>query len=189
MTLPNDAKLDGACGATLVMADVVKPAISLIECLTAVTASQVRQRGADYVGKVRGILGGISGVSAEVRGSEDYEVSLRRTDDALLVSCTCPYFFDRAEVCKHIWAVALVAVRRGWLSDLPHHLRVVVDLDEAFDGASPFDQLPSNPAPPVPAPVRRRHTGPRHGKPFSRASSLFRARPRPASCQAPSCST
>ncbi len=51
------------------MAEAVKPAIGLIECLTAVTASQVRQRGADYVGKVRGILGGISGVSAEVRGS------------------------------------------------------------------------------------------------------------------------
>ncbi len=153
MTLPADTKLARAALHSS-LADGVKPAISLIECLTAVTASQVRQRGADYVGKVRGILGGISGVSAEVRGSEDYEVSLRRTDDALLVSCTCPYFFDRAEVCKHIWAVALVAVRRGWLSDLPHHLRVVVDLEEAFDGASPFDQLPSKPAPPVPAPVR-----------------------------------
>jgi superfamily II DNA or RNA helicase len=127
----------------------VKPAISLIDCLTAVTASQVRQRGAEYVRNVRGILGGISGVSAEVRGSEDYEVSLRRADDVLLVSCTCPYFFDRAEVCKHIWAVALVAVRRGWLTDLPHDLRVVVDLDEGFDGASPFHQVPAAPALPA----------------------------------------
>ena len=128
--------------------------MTLIECLSAVTSNQVRQRGADYVDRVGGMLGGISGVSAEVRGSEDYEVSLRRGDETLLVSCTCPYFFDRAEVCKHIWAVALVAARKGWLSNLPHRLGVVVDVDSAFDDASPFDEFPPIPAPRALAPTR-----------------------------------
>ena len=27
----------------------------------------------------------------------------------LLASCTCPYFFDRIVICKHIWAGILAA--------------------------------------------------------------------------------
>ena len=120
--------------------------MTLIECLSAVTPPAVRLRGADYGERVRGILGGISGVSAEVRGSEDYEVNLRLTADELLVSCTCPYFFDRGAVCKHLWAVALVATGRGWLSHLPDRLPVTCDLEgEAFDEG--LDDFPSIPAP------------------------------------------
>ncbi len=131
------------------------PPMTLIECLAAVTPPAVRQRGAGYITQVGGMLGGISGVTAEVRGSEDYDVNLRLAGDGLLVSCTCPYFFDRGAVCKHIWAVGLAATGRGWLSNLPGNAAVTVDLDgEVFDDEL-LDEFPF-----VPIPVAR-SPGPR----------------------------
>ena len=119
--------------------------MTLIECLAAVTSPAVRQRGAGYIKQVGGMLGGISGVTAEVRGSEDYDVNIRLAADELLVSCTCPYFFDRGAVCKHLWAVALAAAGRGWLSNLPNTLPVIIDLDgEVFDDDL-MDEFPSIP--------------------------------------------
>lgn len=125
--------------------------MTVIECLSAITANTVRQRGAAYVDRVRGILGGISGVSARVSGSEDYDVNLRVSRDRLLVSCTCPYFFDRASVCKHVWAVALAATERGWLNELPKTTIATVDpygdeTDEDWNGDVPA---------PIPAPSVR----------------------------------
>lgn len=107
--------------------------MTLLECLSVVTPDVVRQRGAGYLPQVRGALGGVSGVSARVKGTQDYEVDLRLSNDALIVSCTCPYFFDRDAVCKHIWAVALAATARGWLSQLPNDVSVTIDTDLAFD--------------------------------------------------------
>ena len=121
--------------------------MTLIECLAAVTPPAVRQRGAGYIKQVGGMLGGISGVTAEVRGSEDYDVNLRLAADELQVSCTCPYFFDRGAVCKHIWVVALAATGRGWFSNLRENLGVTVDLDggEFDDGL--MDEFPAIPIP------------------------------------------
>jgi len=101
--------------------------MTVIECLSTVTPAAIRQRGAEYTTNVRGILGGISGASARVKGAEDYDVALRLSQDALIVSCTCPYFFDREAVCKHIWAVALAAEDRGWLNTIPNSAIVSVD--------------------------------------------------------------
>lgn len=103
--------------------------MTLIECLAGVTAAAVQQRGAGYVNAIHGMLGGISGVTARVRGSEDYDLNLRLAEHGLVVSCTCPFFFDRGVVCKHLWAVALAADARGLLRDLPDDLEVVPDLD------------------------------------------------------------
>ncbi len=130
--------------------------MTLIECLSRVTTAAVQQRGASYVRAVRGILGGISGVTAEVRGSEDYDVNLRLANQRLVVSCTCPYFFDRGAACKHLWAVALVADGRGWLRDLPKDIEVIVDLDgEIFDDEPPMAGLASIPPRAGPAPDPR----------------------------------
>jgi len=123
------------------------PVMTLIECLSAVTPPVVRRRGAAYIQQVRGMLGGISGVSAEVEGSDDYDVNLRLGDEGLRVSCTCPYFFDRGAVCKHIWAVALAATDRGWLSSLPNPTAVIVDLDDDGFDAGFSDEFPTIPVP------------------------------------------
>ena len=85
------------------------------------------------------MLGGISGVTAGVRGSEDYHVSMRVAEEGLVVSCTCPYFYDQGAVCKHLWAVALAASTKGWLRDIPPGLPVIPDLDDdIFDSEPPW---------------------------------------------------
>jgi len=52
---------------------------------------------------------------ATVRGSHEYRVRIDRHEDAFEASCECPYFLDRADICKHIWATLLDAERRGLL--------------------------------------------------------------------------
>lgn len=46
---------------------------------------------------------------AQVRGTRRYDVRLAIADRRLEVSCTCPFFVDHQEPCKHIWATALAA--------------------------------------------------------------------------------
>ena len=53
---------------------------------------------------------------ALVRGTRDYRVELVRDRNRFTGSCECPYYADRAEICKHIWAALLEAERRGLLA-------------------------------------------------------------------------
>src|SRR5215217_7144546 len=55
-------------------------------------------------------------VQAVVRGSRDYRVVLLREPGRFTGSCECPYYADRGEICKHIWAALLQAERRNLLS-------------------------------------------------------------------------
>jgi superfamily II DNA or RNA helicase len=66
-------------------------------------------------GAVTELEGSAWRASANVRGSHDYRVRIDRRGDEFQVSCDCPYFFDRVDVCKHIWAALLEAERRGLL--------------------------------------------------------------------------
>ncbi len=56
-------------------------------------------------------------VVATVQGTSPYKVGLRFDRDAqeLQVECNCPYFVDRVNTCKHIWAAILAADRHGAL--------------------------------------------------------------------------
>ena len=53
----------------------------------------------------------------QVQGSDLYLVGLVREEDAIVISCTCPYFVDRGP-CKHVWAAA-----------------VLIDQDPRWDGS------------------------------------------------------
>src|SRR5262245_65168767 len=81
---------------------------------------RTRAKGADYFrsGGVIEIAGGEWSAHAIVRGTRDYRVELRRESgtDRFTASCVCPYYTDRGEVCKHIWAALLEADRRGLLA-------------------------------------------------------------------------
>ncbi len=92
--------------------------MSLTSGLSARVSSGVRSRGAEYFlrGRVRITTVNRDEVEATVTGSERYRVRLRRDGDALVVSCTCPFFNDRAEACKHIWATVLAAADRRFLA-------------------------------------------------------------------------
>jgi hypothetical protein len=65
-------------------------------------------------------------VRATVAGTQAYSVKLQHRRGTLLISCTCPYFFDRG-ACKHLWATVLTAQDQGLLAALPTPARVHLD--------------------------------------------------------------
>jgi superfamily II DNA or RNA helicase len=92
----------------------------LIKALTSHVSSRTRGKGLDYFrsGGVIEIAGGEWTAHAVVRGTRDYRVDLLRESgtDRFTASCECPYYADRGEICKHIWAALLEAERRGLLT-------------------------------------------------------------------------
>ncbi len=90
-----------------------------IKPLSSRVSLRTRVKGSDYYrsGSVIEIGGGEWSAHAIVRGTRDYRVDLLRESgtDRFTASCECPYYADRAEICKHIWAALLEAERRGLL--------------------------------------------------------------------------
>jgi superfamily II DNA or RNA helicase len=84
--------------------------------------------------------------SAVVRGTRSYDVSLRLDEQRLVVDCSCPYFEDSINACKHIWAVILAA-DRAHAFQVPADVFLDVD-DIRIDGLSPSRPAPPRPAPP-----------------------------------------
>src|SRR5688500_568209 len=95
--------------------------MGLAEALARDVSERTRTRGNRYFlgGAVRAIEGTGSEVVATVRGSEWYRVRLSRDGETFFASCPCPYFADRQDFCKHIWAVVLAADAEGLLLDEP----------------------------------------------------------------------
>ena len=91
-----------------------------IKTLIPRVSARTRAKGTDYFrsGGVFEIGGGEWSAHAIVRGTRDYRVELRRESgtDRFTASCECPYYTDRGEVCKHIWAALLEADQRGLLA-------------------------------------------------------------------------
>ena len=81
---------------------------------------EVRERGFAYFRQrqVRILSGDATAVEAEVRGTEDYQVILRRSGDDIESYCGCVYFRDRRRPCKHLWAVVLAGDQAGHLKNL-----------------------------------------------------------------------
>jgi superfamily II DNA or RNA helicase len=77
----------------------------------------VRERGRSYFryGVVRIQDGNDHHVIAVVRGTKKYQVEIDRAGPAIKSFCSCPFFHDRGEVCKHIWATILAADHAGLL--------------------------------------------------------------------------
>ena len=74
-----------------------------------------RTRGYEYFvsGAVRDLGLDAGAIVATVVGSEGYDITLEPDNTFLRASCTCPFFFDRSEICKHIWATILAAEARN----------------------------------------------------------------------------
>ncbi|HEX9943279.1 MAG TPA: SNF2-related protein [Thermoanaerobaculia bacterium] len=90
---------------------------------------------------------------------------MARDAQAILSSCSCPYF-GRGEPCKHIWAAILAADARGGLrgsnGTLPNRLTAKATTENRGGGAreNRVRQESSRPSPPRPAP-RARAVAPR----------------------------
>src|SRR3954467_7972567 len=94
-------------------------AFDVYQSLVPLVRARTRAKGANYFrsGSVIAIGGGEWSAHATVRGTRDYRIELRRESgtDRFTASCECPYYADRGEICKHIWAALLEADRIGLL--------------------------------------------------------------------------
>jgi superfamily II DNA or RNA helicase len=88
------------------------------KALAASVSPRTRAKGAHYFssGRVLDISGAEWVANAVVRGTRDYRVDLVRDRQRFTGACECPYYADRAEICKHIWAALLEAEERGLLA-------------------------------------------------------------------------
>src|SRR5688572_21367676 len=77
--------------------------------------TRVRKRGVDYFRRrsVKVLSYGPDEAEATVSGSEPYHVRLVREAKKLRGSCSCLYFADRREICKHVWATLLAVDELG----------------------------------------------------------------------------
>ncbi|MFM7594307.1 MAG: SWIM zinc finger domain-containing protein, partial [Isosphaeraceae bacterium] len=86
----------------------------------------VRSRGQSYFVDNRvGLSVSTAGdaIISKVRGTVTYRVKMKLRDDQLVCSCSCPYFGEHGEPCKHIWATLLAVDAHGLLADARlHHI-------------------------------------------------------------------
>lgn len=152
-----------------------------------------RERGFDYFRRrrVKIEFGSATEARASVQGSDLYNTIVRREDGEVLVYCDCPYFVDRAEPCKHLWATVLAAQQATHLTDLvpSSGIRELdvdsillefegdLDLEAARQSVSPTSPRqispPPRPAPP-PVPLWKQKLEPLLGTPELQYSSGLR---------------
>jgi superfamily II DNA or RNA helicase len=94
-----------------------QPHLGLAAALSYAVTLSVRRRGEAYFrrGLVRDLTSSDTELTATVQGSSPYGVKLMRVREGYLGFCECPFFFDRDDICKHIWALVLAADERGLL--------------------------------------------------------------------------
>ena len=92
--------------------------MSLARALSRDVPEPTRAKGANYFrsGAVVSIQGYDDKVVARVLGAREYHVEITREMEGFIGSCDCPYFQDRFQVCKHVWAAVLAADSRGLLT-------------------------------------------------------------------------
>jgi superfamily II DNA or RNA helicase len=83
----------------------------LAQALASQVSSGSRSRGTSYFasGRVTSIAEENGVIHATVQGGERYDVWIEPARRRLRVTCTCPYFLDHADACKHVWAALLAA--------------------------------------------------------------------------------
>jgi superfamily II DNA or RNA helicase len=132
--------------------------VTLTQILAPTVPGGSRVKGRAYFldRAVTRIEGDAWSVQATVRGSRDYQVTIRREGRVFSGSCECPYFDDRFVICKHIWAAMLEAERRELLLGDGNVPRDAVM--EAFDSGDSSDpEFRRRPFPPPDADARRSH--------------------------------
>jgi hypothetical protein len=105
--------------------------MTLVEALLSALPEQVVHRGLGYAldreraddvaieGTPRA-AGDTLSLDGWVRGNERYRVKLRiHSSGGVETSCTCPFFIDRSQPCKHIVALLIEASARGYWTPHP----------------------------------------------------------------------
>ena len=95
-------------------------------------SASVRTKGDSYYRyyRVRIQSGSSSALSARVAGGENYRVELNFREGVLRVTCTCPYFDDHGNPCKHLWATIRAADEHGFLGEAASAARLLIVCDD-----------------------------------------------------------
>ena len=77
-----------------------------------------RAKGESYnaSGAVVHVVGDAWKADALVRGTRPYRVKLRLAGKTITASCECPFYADRGNSCKHIWAALIEAEEHALLT-------------------------------------------------------------------------
>lgn len=88
--------------------------MTLAQALTSDATPTTRARGSGYFAQGAVVHFDPQGsmVYAVVHGSEDYVVRVELTGRDARCTCTCPFFSENLELCKHLWAVILTCDAR-----------------------------------------------------------------------------
>jgi len=128
---------------------------TLTSTLSSFVSTSSRHRGEDYFrgGRVTIVTSSPTEVSASVRGTRLYDVTLTLEANRLAARCTCPFFVDTFAPCKHIWAAMLGADQAG-IFTVPARLRLDTDddalaPDDALEDFDPHDGRDDVPWPPA----------------------------------------
>lgn len=122
--------------------------MTALDLLRPLTSPSAQSRGWTYLNRVRIREQSDAAVLAEVHGSSRYQTHLKVDGETLHISCSCPHFSDHGNICKHVWATALVANDRGWLMNVPGTATVAMDYVTS-EGPYQFLQPPRR-QPPAP---------------------------------------
>lgn len=117
--------------------------MNLAQALSRDVPHASRLRGAAYFsgGAVTAFQPAPYRVAASVQGEERYDVVLEAAGTTIVGSCSCPYFVQQAEACKHIWAVILMCDARH-VALLPSGAPLK---DVGFEAGSPAPAAPTAP--------------------------------------------
>ena len=113
--------------------------LTLSQALISEFPKEIRQRGTTYFQRKLVRLKQATKwlVTASVRGSEKYEISLNRSEEGIITaSCTCPYVNSNGSACKHLYAVVLEAESKNLLSGDDENDDLIMEIelnDDEYD--------------------------------------------------------
>ncbi len=113
------------------MLTVITPGIARVSSLF---TQVIRQRAVAYLsnGSVRITSSEPGLLSARIQGSETYSCLYKGDGRTLRYGCSCPFFQDRREGCKHLWALALSARDNPLVEGAANFEKLVPDPELVF---------------------------------------------------------
>ncbi|HXG55496.1 MAG TPA: DEAD/DEAH box helicase [Vicinamibacterales bacterium] len=119
-------------------------ALPLPRVLAPFVTERTRAKGQAYY--LRGAVTSIdttgSYLSATVRGTRAYQVTIFPNEGGFTASCDCPFFSEHHDICKHIWATILAADQGGMLASYGAETWLDVAGERASPGAARTQTIP-----------------------------------------------
>ena len=81
-------------------------------------------------------------VEATVKGEGNYSVviEVHRNDEMVVASCTCKFYENNINICKHIWAAVLEAESKGHFNEVAKMRQPMIETEIEHLGLSDDDE-------------------------------------------------